>query len=83
MTPAQERRILLRSSDPLTAAALKILALKRALFKANDRGVQDETRASGECRCSVCDDMFRDHPQTAPESCPTAVGICTGERFKL
>jgi len=83
VSPARERRFLLRSSDPLSEAAIKIAALKTALFAERDQGPDSEVRASGDCICEVCGDAYIDHLQTYPETCPSSVGICTGERFKL
>ena len=77
---ASQRRRLARCSDPLTYASIIICTLKRELFEARDQGEDSETRASGECLCIVCGDCYLDHASTY---CPSAVGICTGQRFKL
>lgn len=83
MTPASERRLLQRQAAPLSVAARKIYNLKRALFESRDQGEDSETRASGRVLCPVCHDPYGTHVQTHPKTCPTSVGICTGERFKL
>lgn len=73
-------RKLTACSDPAIYAAIIICTLKRELFAARDRGEDSELRASGRMRCPVCGDRYEDHATTY---CPSAVGICTGERFKL
>lgn len=77
---AAQRRRLAACTDPLTYAAIIIATLKRELFAARDRGEDSELRASGRMRCPICGDTYDDHATTY---CSSAVGICTGERFKL
>lgn len=77
--PAHERRVLLREPDPITAAAIKIAALRRALFVASDTG--EMFRASGDVPCLVCGDAYQDHPPLLADE--YVVGLCNGRRAKL
>jgi len=79
--------MLLREPDPLIAAAIKIAKLRAALIAAADQGEpEDLLRPAGDMRCSICGDMYRDHPMVPPnteEGEPFLWHLCSGERVKL
>lgn len=81
---AHERRVLLRSPDPLVAAAIKLAKLRAALIASQPpRDATDFVRASGDCECPVCGDPYIDHPAVPAEPYPFLHVLCTGEQVKL
>lgn len=79
--------MLKREPDPLIAAAIKVAKLRLALISAADQGdPEDLLRPAGAMLCSICGDMYRDHPMVPPdpeEGEPFLWHLCSGERVKL
>lgn len=81
---AHERRVLLRSPNPVVAAAIKLAKLRAALIASHSpRELTDFVRASGDCECSVCGDPYIDHPMVPADPEPFLHVLCSGEQVKL